>query len=734
VSLDRLWNLLNFKTFIIVTIAISVVGMIFFFGQAQVTGSQMSWAPVVLTGGFAVILLYYYKMSGPIIANTTIQGRWLDREEAIPLLYHDVLGFFFGPDYVAWKVKDSDKIQGAKVLQVTDVTTTWRDVTLNELKRRLKAYEDTMGSGSLRVGTLHMRLPIDIEAYRSALVRKRDWKQADFDSGGMRSRLEQAEKMSVAISRMEKEGEKPYDARFFIFVADEAESQEDLENLLDVHAKQILNMFDSGLGIKAKALRDLQLYYALSFFRPQALVGGLSGPVASAGRPVRVMSYDLVFQNPFVTRKMPPLEKVLSGIYLGTIRDSAIPVSWNPEIQVSYHWLILGTPGSGKSTLAKTIMIRARRDMDVPVWIIDPAGEYADPVRSLGPDGVVIDFSRPDGDKVNPFILYGRDPTSVATSMSEMLTYISGLFGPERAFVDKVIRECYESYGISIDNKETWKDDLSNYVTMETLYQYIQANMSSFPLDELPYAKSVLGKIARISIGAYKMGRATFNLDELWRKQVPVCFNLKGLETYMQRAIVWSILTQLHALAYIRYQVSETFNLIFIVDEAHVFARPVEADVPGGYIEPPLSMFVRMMRKRGVGLCLVSHLPSDFVPPGETTSIIFQAAGTIFLFGSTEDSYLRFCANALHLAEDEVMQMLWMGRGEGMLRYYGDPRAMAIRLDPERAALAKRAEDMEKNESSTAARTKLGTAKKSSLRELYDDFVVAAEIKNRFSD
>jgi len=728
VSLDKVWNLLNFKTFIIVTIAISVVGMIFFFGQAHVTGSQMSWAPVVLTGGFAVILLYYYKMSGPIIANTTIQGRWLDREEAIPLLYHDVLGFFFGPDYVAWKVKDSDKIQGAKVLQVTDVATTWRDVTLNELKRRLKAYEDTMGSGSLRVGTLHMRLPIDIEAYRSALVRKRDWKQADFDSGGMRSRLEQAEKMSVAISRMEKEGEKPYDARFFIFVADEAESQEDLENLLDVHAKQILNMFESGLGIKTKILGDLQLYYSLSFFRPQALVGGLPSPVASSSRPVRVMSYDLVFQNPFVTRKMPPLERLLSGIYLGRLRDSAIPISWNPEIQISYHWIILGSPGAGKSTLAKTIMIRARRDMGVPVWVIDPAGEYADAIETLG--GVVIDFSRPEGDKVNSFILYGRDPTSVATNMSEMLTYISGLFGPERAFVDKAIRECYVAYGINVDDKETWQDELSNYVTMETLYQYIQANMAKFPLDELPYAKSVLGKIARVSIGAYKMSRATFSLDELWRRQVPVAFNLKGLETYMQRAIVWSILTQLYALAYIRYQISEKFNLMFIVDEAHLFARPVEADVPGGYIEPPLSMFIRMMRKRGVGICLLSHMAADFIPPGETTSIVFQAAGTIFLFGSTEDSYLRFCANSLHLAEDEVEQMLWMGRGEGMLRYYGDPRAVAIKLDPEPGALAKRVEDLE---DVVQAEKKVAEGKKGSLREAYDVFLTA-EMLHRFRE
>lgn len=696
--------------------------MLLFMGQLQITGSQFGWAPIILTGGFAAILIYYYWMSGPIIANTTLQGRWIDKDEAVALLFPDVTSFYFAPDYVAWRVQGSNMIQGAKILQTVDVRSTWRNVSPSELRRRLKAYEDAMGHGTLRVGTWHMRLPIDVEAFRSALTRRRDWKQADFDSGGLRSRLEQAERMTVAISRMEKEGEKPYDARFFISIADEAESQEDLENLLNVHAKQIVNMFDS-LDVKTEVLTNLKLYYGLSFFRPQALLGNPPAPVSSAIRPVRVMSSDLGFQNPFVTRRMPPLERLLSGIYLGKIRDVGIPVSWNPEQQVSLHWLVIGPPGTGKSTFARTVMIRARRDMGVPVWVIDPAGEYAGAVENLG--GLVVDFSKPEGDKVNPFILYGRDPTAVATNMSEMLAYISGLVGPERALIDKVIRECYETFGISVDDKETWRDDASNYVTMEVVYNYILANMEKFPLDELPYAKSALGKIARVSVGAYKMGRATFNLDELWKKRIPVCFNLKGLEIYMQRAIVWSILTQLYALAYIRYKISEEFNLLAIVDEAHLFARPVEADVPGGYIEPPLSMFVRMMRKRGVGIALLTHLPNDLVPPGETTSIVFQAAGTIFLFGSTEDSYLRFCVNNLHLQEDEAEQMLWMGRGEGMLRFYRDPRPVPLKIDPEPDALAKTGEEPEQP---TEARP---AGQKRTLRGVYDDFV-AAEIKQRF--
>lgn len=124
-----------------------------------------------------------------------------------------------------------------------------------------------------------------------------------------------------------------------------------------------------------------------------------------------------------------------------------------------------------------------------------------------------------------------------------------------------------------------------------------------------------------------------------------------------------------------------------------------------------------------------SHMAGDFIPPGETTSIIFQAAGTIFLFGSTEDSYLRFCANALHLAEDELAQMLWMGRGEGMLRYYGDPRAMAVKIVPEQEALTKKVEDGKTSSENAPSREQ---KKSSSVREAFDNFVMKKEIAQRF--
>jgi hypothetical protein len=272
---------------------------------------------------------------------------------------------------------------------------------------------------------------------------------------------------------------------------------------------------------------------------------------------------------------------------------------------------------------------------------------------------------------------------STATTITEMMTYISGLTGAERYFLRRVALEVYSIFHVDPARSETWSDEESNEVTFEVIYNYIKARLESYPPDDAILAKGAINKIEQVSVGKYRIGRGTFSLDELYKRRIPVCFALKGLSDYMQKAIMWTIMKQLYALAYNRYKIAEDLQLIMLVDEAHLFSKPVQAQgVPGGVIEPPLSEFVRMMRKRGVGCFLLSHSPSDL------PKILYETIGTLFLFGSTSRDYVDWCRDHLYLNPEDVKQMLWMGRGEGVIRFYGDPRSIAIKVIAEPETLA----------------------------------------------
>jgi len=689
---DKLLGWMTFTRMLVVCFVLSIVLTLLFTGTISVSGSSFGYVGLLVTAGSGMVLFYFYRMAGPIVHRVTLQDQIMSIREFTELIYSDINKIFWGPDYIAWTFTNHPGVAGAKVLYVRDVKSTFKELSKGELERMLRSYEVTMGSGTLRLGTYHVRLPIDVEAFKSGVRRKMDTAHSTFDAGGPPSFLHKFKQQEAILKRIEQGIEQAYDARFFIHVSDIADTKEELENLLDTHTENIRNRFRNDMNMEVEVCRDVKLREALQFFRPMALVDD-SFTSTSFFRPSRALTFDLIFQNPFVTRRMPPLEDLLYGIEIGQIKGSGIPVCWNPIKVPSLHGIIIGPTGTGKTTFARSLAIRAYRDLGVRVWVIDPAGDYTELFQQMG--GTIVDFSNPkQGDKLNPFVLYGRDPVQVAKTLVEMMGYIAGVRGAERPLLERMVREVYHHFNIDETNPETWTDEASNEVTFEVLYNYLKARVDRLPSHEAVLASSITSKIEYLAVGSYKLSKGTVNLDGLFRGAGPVCFRItEPLPPYLKKIVVWIILEQLEALSYIRYKIAEDLQLIFIIDEAHEFSKPVQDfEVAGGYIEPPITRFVRMMRKRGVGLWLLTHSPTDFIPPGEETAVVFETIGTIFMFGSTVQQYLDFCRDTLALTKDEVegpeIGLKWMSmRGEGMLRYFGDPRPIPVKLIPEPQAL-----------------------------------------------
>jgi DNA helicase HerA-like ATPase len=324
--------------------------------------------------------------------------------------------------------------------------------------------------------------------------------------------------------------------------------------------------------------------------------------------------------------------------------------------------------GVGKSTLVRAMVHRSYALRGIPSWIIDVAGEHAPFTRKLG--GMVFNLKN---ETFNPFILYGSDPVTTANNVAKLCTYLLGLNGKERFFLVKRIRELYKKHGVDEKDPSTWVEAKSNKINFASLYDYIASGVETGR--EPSIAKAVLNKIESLSAGKYRLGEGTILLENLYKAGKPVCFNLRGLPDHLQKAFVWTTLEQVHSMFYNQYEITNDLRLILVVEEAHKFTKPVEADVPSRIIEPPLSRFMREMRKMGVGLWAVTHLPSD-IPP-----ICLQGIGTLIVFGSSDAEYARFCKDELRLMGEEVDVLARMGRGECFIRYYGDARSVLVKVD-----------------------------------------------------
>jgi hypothetical protein len=691
---EKVSGFMSFRNLFIVAIIISGVTFAMNAGMFTVTSSNVNVVLMVFSGGSMLFWVVMIRNSKNYVYRDAVMAEPMS-PRALDAQYDGRKRYtMFENDMVAWQWADEPKIVHAmQAIEVKLSKMTVHDMTESELQRMTRDYEGIMNTGDVEIITIHARKKVQAKDWLSQMERKRDNLEFDAQLGGRATHGEKALQITSTLRRMKEGLENAYDSRFYVIVATQAANLDRVREDLRTAVNAIIDRLRDQLKLEVGVLKGHYLENATNFFRVYTALDPNRRRLSPL-HSFRTLSLDLGWQNPFAVPRLPPLSKLMRGIFIGHVLTTNQPVSWDPDDpeMASPHTLLIGPTGSGKTTCGRTFAVRALQ-AGIPYWAIDPAGDYGDFTIHL--DGVVIDF---DKDTLNPFVLYDRNPASVAKDVVDMATLVAGLQGPERYFLQERIMEEYHDAGINVAESSTWTDEASNNVNFEDLYLHITERLKTgkFGATDALIAKGVLQKLQDISVGKYALRKQRLNLDELFQSKKPVDFYVKeALGEGLRKMLAWTLIIQLRALLFTRYKIAETLRLFVLCDEVHHFVKAmISPSLPGGRIDTPLVAFIREMRKKGVALWMLSQAPEDFINPGERTSPIFINVGTTFMLGKADQAYMDFVTHYMGLTDEDAWGangLYWMTRhGQGILKKSNDPRPIPIQIEAAPEALTLR--------------------------------------------
>jgi DNA helicase HerA-like ATPase len=232
---------------------------------------------------------------------------------------------------------------------------------------------------------------------------------------------------------------------------------------------------------------------------------------------------------------------------------------------------------------------------------------------------------------------------------------VSGASGAGKTIAAKVIVEELLEDGIPalvFDYTEQWQRLLEKNTNEEMLDRYAEFGMRRSP-------KGFKGKVVQ----------SPTPLDELLTSQSFTIVDLSDIYDSAERVgKVAQILDQL--LEYFQFQGdSDDLRLLIVVEEAHLW---MSKDVPKNAARF-LDSAVRLLRKKGVGVMLVSQKISDFDPA------MRSAMNTSILFRTKYEGDLRAITRMLGSEASEVIPKLPVGYSVFHLADVGDPFVLSWR-------------------------------------------------------
>ena len=330
-----------------------------------------------------------------------------------------------------------------------------------------------------------------------------------------------------------------------------------------------------------------------------------------------LVSHQLAWLAPHAFMR-PRTRRTPKAIYLGRGLRRDEEVWLELDLLENVHGLIVGPMGSGKSTTARTVALRALERGIVPI-IVDPSGEYRKFAERLGWEIIDLTDRKLDISKCQ------------ASDLRRAFDYISPLSDWEFLELKR-----------KLEDGDLWS---ARVAALELIRDHFYP--PSVSARELLEA----GRPFVLCLGSSASGQ-----------YVP-------MPAEIQRFAFLTLLAQLRD--YVLAQGLSEPRWMLVVDEAHLFARPLR-----GEAESPAATMARMLRKFGLALVMLTHDWRD------VDDAYVRHCGWRLALSHSDPSYVEDTRVYMALAPSELSWFQRGLRGRAVLRRGFEPHNILVEVEP----------------------------------------------------
>ncbi|BBG24573.1 DNA import protein CedB [Sulfuracidifex tepidarius] len=515
------------------------------------------------------------------------------------------------------------------VLVVEDIRADYRDFTETSLKSKIASFYKIIGTVN-GVDLILRKIPIDKTKYLDSIVSNIQNLKVILENDPSNEKAKRKVEVLTSILSKIEEGEVPFRYQMFILI-----SSTDKGTALE--SVRVIKRGLEAIGIRCREADEKET---------QTVLSSLIYPVRKEKTKVTT-SFHIPFMTPFSIEKEPNFDLIESGIPIGKEIIHNKLIFWNPFLTSNRHAIVIGPTGSGKTEFLLWLGSLYNLSLDSSVVFFDIKGdikkrlrEYKLPFKVINPlvysVGSFQEWSVPDEIKV--------------LQLESVISASFRLNRVESSILYKLLRD-------SVNGRiRSWKE-MKNHVR-GSIENFDEQNLFEKIFDILDYIEPSSNSngdvLSRLEYGGINVVDLTLIKSDELKKFIIYTVILRIYNKFSQKIT------------------DESNRIAIIVDEAWTLLKDENSTYS------IIADIIKKGRGHGISIIMSSQNLEDL---GENLPIYIDNSGLLVVLNNGDKEFWKEVKRFMDINDEILWNTIeYLGKGEGVIRFLGDPRPLVVSL------------------------------------------------------